>query len=111
MDLRATPHVVLRRIDVAAGMQPHMHPAHDLPRPARRVVLLEDLHLELHVPLESRGRAHRKILWVELEADVDDRLGVQRHGRVPIFFRRVALLPTPPAGVHGDGTKINRHES
>ena len=95
VDLRAAPHVVLRRIDVAAGMQPHMHPAHDLPCPARRVVLLEDFHLELHVPLEPRRRAHRKILWVELEADVDDRLGVQQHGRVPIFSQgRAAADPT-----------------
>ena len=80
MDLRAAAHVVLRRVDVAAGVQAHMHAAHDLARAARRVVLLEDLHLELHVLLESRGRAHRVVLGVEFEADVDDGLVGKRHG-------------------------------
>ena len=80
MDLRAAAHVVLRGVDVAAGVQAHMHAAHDLAGAARRVVLLEDLHLELHVLLESRGRAHRVVLGIELEADVDDGLVGKRHG-------------------------------
>src|SRR6516164_7378218 len=39
MNLRSTPHVVLGRVDVAARVQTHVYPAHDLARPARRVVL------------------------------------------------------------------------
>src|SRR5262249_30188179 len=55
MDLRAAAYVVFGRIHVAAGMQAHVHAAHDLTRAAGRVVLLEHLHLELHVLRESRG--------------------------------------------------------
>src|SRR5438128_1203095 len=79
MDLRAAAYVVLGRIDMTAGVQAHVNAAHDLPRSARRVVLFEDLHLELHVALESGGRAHREVFRVELKADVDDGLIGQRH--------------------------------
>ena len=72
MDLRAAAHVVLGRVDVAAGMQAHMDAAHDLAGAARRVVLLEHLHGELHVLRESGGRAHAEIFRIELETDVDD---------------------------------------
>ncbi len=72
MNLRSAPHVVLGRIDVAARVQAHVHPTHDLPRPAGRLVLLEGLHLELHVLLEAGRRAHAEVLGVELETDVDD---------------------------------------
>ena len=72
LDLLAALHHVFGRIDVAARVQAHVHPAHDLPRPAGSVVLLENLHLELHVLLEAGRRAHGKVLGVELETDVDD---------------------------------------
>ena len=64
MNLRATAHVVLRRIDVAACVQPHMHPADDLAGAAWRVVLFDDLHFELHVLREARRRAHREVFWI-----------------------------------------------
>ena len=54
MDLRAAAHIVLGRVDMAAGMQAHMDAAHDLAGAARRVVLLEHLHGELHVLGEFR---------------------------------------------------------
>ena len=72
MDLRAAAHIMLRRIDVAAGMQPHVNAAHDLAGAARRVVLLEHLHGELHILGEARGRAHAEILRIEFERNVDD---------------------------------------
>src|SRR5262249_14358484 len=78
-NLRSTSHVVLRGIDVAPGVQTHVHPAHDLALPSRSVVLLEDLHLELNVLLETRRRAHRKILGIELQAYVDDSFDGERH--------------------------------
>ena len=73
MDLRAAAHIVLGRVDVAAGVQAHMNPAHDLAGAARRVVLLDDLHFELHVFLESRRRAHGEILRIKLETEVDEK--------------------------------------
>lgn len=65
---------MLGSIDVAAGVQAHMHPAHDLAGSFRGIVLLEHLHLELHVLLEARRRAHAEFRVVELQADVDDLL-------------------------------------
>ena len=58
LHLLAALDVVLGRVDVAAGMQTHVHAAHDLPRALRGVMLLEHLHLELQVLLETGGRAH-----------------------------------------------------
>src|SRR5260370_2684593 len=81
MDLRAAANVVLGRIDVAAGMQTHMHAAHDLSRSARRIVLLENLHGELQIPGEAGGRAHCKVLLIELQTEVDDFAGGCWHGR------------------------------
>jgi hypothetical protein len=72
---------VLGSVDVASGVQPHMHATHDLPGAARRIVLLQDLHLELHVFLESGRRTHAEILGIELEADVDDLLEGGQHGK------------------------------
>jgi len=83
VDLGAAAHIVLRRVDVTASVQPHVHAAHDLAGASRRIMLLDDLHLELHVLFESRGRAHREILRIELETDVDDPLKLNGH-------------PTPP---------------
>jgi hypothetical protein len=57
---------------MTAGMQPHMDAAHDLPGAARRVMLLDHLHRELHVLLEPGRRAHREVLRIEFEAYVDD---------------------------------------
>ena len=50
LNLLAALDVVLGRIDVAAGMQAHMHAAHDLPRAFRSVMLLEHLHLRTACP-------------------------------------------------------------
>ena len=72
MDLRAAAHIVLGRVDVTAGMQAHMDAAHDLAGTARRVVLLEHLHGELHVLGEFGRRAHAEIFRIELKTDVDD---------------------------------------
>ena len=80
MDLRAAPDIVLGSIDVAPGVQPHVHATHDLPGAARRVVLLDDLHFELHVFLESGGRTHAEIPGIKLKADVDDLLVLGQHG-------------------------------
>ena len=63
---------LLGRIDVAAGMQTHVHAAHDLPCSFASIMLLEHLHLELQVLLETRGRSHAKFGIVELEADIED---------------------------------------
>src|SRR5712691_70075 len=93
LDLLAALDVVLGRIDMAAGMQAHVHAAHDLPGSFRSVVLLEDFHLELHVPLESRGRAHGELRVVELETDVDDLSDRQRH-EVPLTLKRAYDLGT-----------------
>jgi hypothetical protein len=46
--------------------------AHDLAGAARRVMLLDHLHRELHVLLEPGRRAHREVLRIEFEAYVDD---------------------------------------
>src|SRR5689334_20661373 len=63
---------MLRRVDMAAGVQPHVDAAHDLAGAARRFVFLDRLHPELHLLLETRGRAHREVLRIEFEAYVDD---------------------------------------
>ena len=83
MDLGAAAHVVFGRIHVAAGMETHVHAAHDLPGAAWRVVLLDHLHLELHVLREPRGRAHREILRIKLQADVDDLSKLNGHTTAP----------------------------
>src|SRR5258705_654225 len=80
MDLRTASDIMLGCIDVAPGVQPHMHATHDLPGAARRVVLLYDLHFELHVFLESGRRTHAEILGIDLKADVDDLLELGQHG-------------------------------
>ena len=49
LKLLAAFHHVLWRIDMASGMEPHVHAAHDLAGAARRVVLLQGLDRELHV--------------------------------------------------------------
>jgi hypothetical protein len=72
VNLRAAAHIVLRSIDMAAGVQPHVDAAHDLAGAAGRIVLLDHLHRELHVLLETRGRAHREILRIEFKAYIDD---------------------------------------
>src|SRR5262249_51834183 len=72
MNLRSAPHVVFRRLDLPAALRPHVNAPHDLARPAWSFVLLENLHLELHVLLEAGRRTHAKVLGVELETDVDD---------------------------------------
>ena len=54
LHLLAALDVMLGRIDMAAGMQAHMHAAYDLPGSARRVVFLEDFQLKLHILLEIR---------------------------------------------------------
>ena len=82
MDLGAAAHIVFRRIDVAAGMQPHMDAADDLAGAPGRVMLLDHLHGELHVLLEPRRRAHGEILRIEFEADVDDGHIGRQHGGV-----------------------------
>jgi hypothetical protein len=88
MDLRAAAYVVFGRIHVAAGMQAHVHAAHDLARAAGRVVLLEHLHLELHVLRESRGRAHGEVLRIKLQADVDDLSKLNGHRTAPRIAAR-----------------------
>ena len=70
--LLATRHIVFRGIDMAAGMQAHMHAAHDLTGATRGVMLLDHFHLELHVLLEAGRGAHLELRVVQLEADVDD---------------------------------------
>ena len=64
--------VMFRRIDMAAGMQAHVHAAHDLARPFRGIVLLEDFQLELQILRKARRRPHAEFRIVEFEADVDD---------------------------------------
>src|SRR5258707_9185949 len=83
MDLRAAAYVVFGGIHVAAGMEPHVHPAHDLAGATRRVVLLDHLHLELHVLREPRRRAHREVLRIKLEADIDDVSKLNGHMTAP----------------------------
>jgi hypothetical protein len=80
MDLRPAAHIVFRRIDVAAGMEAHMDAPHDLARTAGRVVLLENLHRELHVLLEARRRAHDKVSAIQFQTEVDDGVGSEQHG-------------------------------
>ncbi len=80
MDLSAAAHIVLRRINVAAGVQPHVDAAHNLAGAARGVVLFDDFHLELHVLLESGWCPHGEILRIELEADVDNPGIGRQHG-------------------------------
>ena len=72
MDLLAALDEMLGRIDVAAGVQPHVDAAHDLAGAAGGVEVLDDLDLELHVALEARRRPHVEVAGVELEADVDE---------------------------------------
>src|SRR5262249_1469573 len=67
----------------AAGMQAHVHAAHDLAGAARRVVLFDHLHLKLHVLLEPRGGAHGKVLRIELQADIDDLSKLNGHVAAP----------------------------
>src|SRR3954465_11177830 len=109
MNLRAAGYVVLRRVDMAAGMQAHMHAPHDLAGAPGCVVLLEDLHLELHVRLESRRRAHRIIFWIELEADIDDGLIGKRHG-ASLLVGRLRLVDQCPTGLCAAAIRVpNRH--
>src|SRR5262249_18563709 len=61
-------------------MQTHVHTAHDLPRAFRRIMLLENLNLELQVLLEARRRAHLEFRIVKLQADIDDLFDCKRHG-------------------------------
>ncbi|HEV3162263.1 MAG TPA: hypothetical protein VGZ89_20085 [Xanthobacteraceae bacterium] len=72
VNLRAAAHIMFRRVDMTAGVQPHVDAAHDLAGAARRVMLLDHLHRELHVLLEPGRRAHREVLRIEFEAYVDD---------------------------------------
>src|SRR5262249_16929059 len=83
MDLRAPAHVMFGRVHVTAGMKTHVHAPHDLAGATRRVMLLDHLHLELHVLLESRRRAHGEVLRVELEADIDHLLKLNAHATPP----------------------------
>src|SRR6516165_8144422 len=66
VDLRTAGHIMLGRIDMTAGMQTHVHAAHDLSGSAWRIMLLEDLHRELQILCEASGRAHCEVPRVEL---------------------------------------------
>lgn len=71
MHVRGAFDHVRRRIDMAAGMQSHVHAAYPLPQTAIAVIL-DDLGLELHVLPESRISPHTELVRIEFEADVDD---------------------------------------
>ena len=92
MDLHAAAYVVLGRVDVTAGVQAHVHAAHDLASTARGVVLFEHFHLELHVLLEACGGSHREILRIELKADVDDSLKPNSHTTSPQITKRILCV-------------------
>ena len=63
-------HHVRGRIDMRAGVQPHVSAAHQLTQPAVRIIL-DNLGLELHVLGETFIGPHAKFGGIELKADVD----------------------------------------
>lgn len=123
MNLRTASDIVLGRVDVASRMQPHMDATNDLPGSARRVMLLDDLHLELHVLGKSRRHAHGEILGIELEAEIDqvsacncmDPPVAARHPRSIVLCPRLAvdrdLAPRPAEGNRRRGIGAPRQQS
>ena len=61
---------VRRRVNMAAGVEPHVDATHDLAQSAG--VVLYNLDIELHVLLEAVIGPHVKCLCVEIDAEIDD---------------------------------------
>ena len=77
--LLAAPEEVLRRVDMAAGVQAHVHAAHHLPQALVGIVRFHQFDLELHVELEAIQHLHLESLVIQLQADIHHPAGTQLH--------------------------------